>query len=122
MSKCPVYAVHCRPQRAGIQPVRDDRWSDAMAFGSLAFVEKIKSDLGTMATHRAVERAGATSVLRERSEVYGGQFASENNALRAENTIEWQTLADFTETVCGPTPHLLLQLHFGYKFLDKQLE
>ena len=32
--------------------VRDDRWSEAIAVGSLAFVETVKNDLGVKARHR----------------------------------------------------------------------
>jgi putative transposase len=39
----------------GEPTVRDDRWSEAIAVGSLAFVERIKNDLGVKAMHRAVE-------------------------------------------------------------------
>jgi hypothetical protein len=77
---------------------RDARWSEALAVGSLAFVEKIKSDLGTKAAHRSAEQAGATTVLREQSEAYGVEFAGENSALRAENTVPWQNIAEIVET------------------------
>jgi len=36
--------------------VRDDHWSQAIAIGSLAFVESVKSELGSRAMHRAVEQ------------------------------------------------------------------
>jgi hypothetical protein len=35
---------------------RDDRWSEAIAVGSLPFVENVKSELGLKAVHRAVSR------------------------------------------------------------------
>jgi hypothetical protein len=35
---------------------RDARWSEAVAVGSLAFVEKVKSDLGIKALHRELEQ------------------------------------------------------------------
>ena len=69
--------------------MRDARWSEALAVGSLAFVEKLKSELGIKAMHRRVEQAGATAVLRERSEAYGGESGGENDALTPENTILW---------------------------------
>jgi hypothetical protein len=31
---------------------RDDRWSEAIAVGSLPFVERVKNDLGVKAMHR----------------------------------------------------------------------
>jgi hypothetical protein len=42
-----------------------------IAVGSLAFAEKVKSELGIKAMHREVEQAGGTCVLRESSEAYG---------------------------------------------------
>jgi hypothetical protein len=38
--------------------VRDDRWSEAIAVGSLGFVESVKSELGNKALHRGVEQIG----------------------------------------------------------------
>ncbi|MGH7846921.1 MAG: transposase [Candidatus Binatia bacterium] len=35
--------------------VRDHRWSESIAVGSLSFVENVKRDLGSRAAHRAVE-------------------------------------------------------------------
>jgi hypothetical protein len=35
--------------------VRDDRWSEAIAVGSLAFVANVKGELGSKALHRTVE-------------------------------------------------------------------
>ena len=33
--------------------IREDRWSEAIAVGSLAFIESVKGDLGSKALHRA---------------------------------------------------------------------
>ena len=74
--------------------MRDDRWSEAIAVGSLAFVERIKNDLGVKAMHREVLQADGTYALREQSEAYGHEFASESDALRLENTISWDENAD----------------------------
>jgi putative transposase len=41
----------------GEPAVRDDRWSEAIAVGSLAFVERVKNDLGVKAKHRDVIEA-----------------------------------------------------------------
>ena len=38
---------------------REDRWSEALAVGSLAFVERVKNDLGVKAAHREVLEAEA---------------------------------------------------------------
>ena len=49
---------------------REDRWSEALAVGSLAFVERVKNDLGVKAAHREVLEADGTFALREPSEAY----------------------------------------------------
>jgi putative transposase len=78
--------------------LRDDRWSKAIAVGSLTFVENVKSELGIKAMHREVEDGGATYALRERSEAYGGDLGSETDALRRENTISWDENAEAPKT------------------------
>ena len=45
--------------------MRDDRWSESIAVGSLAFVDKVKSELGVRATHRDVVEVEGTYALRE---------------------------------------------------------
>ncbi len=87
-----------RTSAAGEPAGRDARWSEALAVGSLAFVEQIKSELGISAMHRGVEQSAGTSVLREPSEAYGNQFAGENDALKPENTILWDQNAAIAET------------------------
>jgi putative transposase len=47
---------------------RDERWSEAVAVGSLSFVNTVKSELGFKAAHREVTEQGETYVLREESE------------------------------------------------------
>jgi hypothetical protein len=66
---------------------RDDRWSEAIAVGSLAFVEKVKNDLGVKTGHRDVIEADRSYALREFAEAYGLKFAAANEALRTQNTI-----------------------------------
>ena len=69
--------------------MRDDRWSEAVAVGSLAFVERVKNDLGVKAVHREVLQADGTYALREPAEAYAGNFTDKNKALSSENTILW---------------------------------
>jgi putative transposase len=69
---------------------RDDRWSESIAVGSLAFVERVKNDLGIKAMHREVIRADETYALHEPSEAYERNFPGENEALRSENTLPWE--------------------------------
>ena len=44
--------------------VRDDRRSEAIAVGSLAFVDKVKSELGVKAMHRDVAEVSGMYTLR----------------------------------------------------------
>jgi len=41
---------------------------------------------------------GTDLALREQSEAYGGEFASENEVLTPQNTIPWQEKAETAET------------------------
>src|SRR5262245_43283270 len=60
-----------------------DGWrSEAVAVGSLAFVEKFKSELGIKALHRELEQVDGKYALRESGEAYRDQFDSQNEALR----------------------------------------
>ena len=68
---------------------RDDRWSEAIAVGSFAFVETVKNDLGVKARHREVVQADGAYALHEPSEAYTGNFTGENEALSSENTLPW---------------------------------
>ena len=45
--------------------VRDHRWSEAIAVGSLGFLESVKAELGSEALHRGVEQFGGAYALRE---------------------------------------------------------
>ena len=78
--------------------VRDDRWSEAIAVGSLAFVENVKNQLGLKAAHRDVREADGSYALREPAESYARNFTGENEALSSENTILWNESGGNTET------------------------
>ena len=78
--------------------MRDARWSEAVAVGSLAFVEKVKSELGAKALHRKLEQIDGTYALRESGEAYRGQFDSKNEALTPENTLPWERIKEVTAT------------------------
>jgi putative transposase len=69
--------------------LREDRWSEAIAVGSLAFVERIKNDLGIKAMHREAVHADGIYALREPSEAYARRFAAVSEALRSGNTFPW---------------------------------
>jgi putative transposase len=69
---------------------RDDRWSEAIAVGSLPFVERVKNDLGIKAMHREVLETNGTYALHEPSEAYARNLTGENEALSSENTLPWK--------------------------------
>ncbi len=50
--------------------VRDARWSEAIAVGSLTFVESVKNELGFKAAHRGVIETDGSYALREPAEPY----------------------------------------------------
>ena len=77
--------------------LRDDRWSDAIAVGSVGFVESVKGELGSKALHRGVEQIGGAYTLREQSESYDGNLPGETEPLRLENTFLWEENAETAE-------------------------
>jgi putative transposase len=77
--------------------VRDERWSEAIAVGSLAFVDTVKSELGMKAIHREAAQVGETYTLREPSEAYSSDFRGKTDALRPDNTILWEKNTEDTE-------------------------
>ena len=62
----------------------------------MAFVDKVKSELGVKAMHREVVKVDGTYALREQSEAYAGNFASESEALMLDNTFLWEKNAEST--------------------------
>ena len=76
----------------GALAMRDARWTEALAVGSQAFVEKIKGELGPKALYRELEQVDGTYALRESGEAYSSHFAIENEALRLENALLWNTI------------------------------
>lgn len=62
---------------------RHDRWSEAAAVGSLAFVDKVKVELGL----KAIADFGGTYKLREPREAYAHDFGGESDALRSDNIV-----------------------------------
>ena len=78
--------------------VRHARWSEAVAVGRLAFVEKIKGELGVKALRREVEQLDGSYALREPGEAYSGHFHIENEALNVENTLPWERIGGVPAT------------------------
>ncbi|HZA53698.1 MAG TPA: hypothetical protein VE616_05575, partial [Candidatus Udaeobacter sp.] len=69
--------------------VHDDRWSEAIAVGSLAFVANVKGQLGSKALHRTVEHRDGAYALREPGDTYNDDFGTKSEPLRLENTFFW---------------------------------
>jgi len=65
---------------------RDDCWSEALAVGSLGFVEKMKRELGIAARHREIELVEGAYTLREAAERYDVVFDPQNEPQRSKNT------------------------------------
>jgi len=53
----------------------------------VALIDKLKSELGFKASQREVIEGDGSHALREPAEAYGLKFASENEALRSQNTM-----------------------------------
>jgi hypothetical protein len=70
------------------------RWSEAVAVGSLAFVEKVKTELGIKALYRELEQVDGSYALREPGEAYRAQSDIESEALSAKNTLPWKRIPE----------------------------
>ena len=68
---------------------RDERWSEAVAVGSQAFVEGVKCEIGMKARHRDIDEVDGACPLREPRSAYRTDFGIESDALRRKNTIPW---------------------------------
>ena len=63
--------------------------SEAIAVGSLAFVENVKKQLGIKAAHRDGTEAEGSYALREPTEAYAARFTGEIEPVIRENTFFW---------------------------------
>ncbi len=68
---------------------RESRWTESIAVGGKAFVEKIKAELGMRAIGREVMGGDGVYELREGEVSYNGNFAGKNSGLRRKNTYFW---------------------------------
>jgi len=68
---------------------RESRWTESIAVGSKAFVERTKAELGIKATGRGVMEADGIYELREGDVSYKPNFGAENSGLRVENRYFW---------------------------------
>ena len=70
---------------------RDDRWSESIAVGTEGFIEQVKIELGLRAQHREVLVAKGLYTLREPVPPCSDHFDTEDEALRPNNPVSWQT-------------------------------
>lgn len=68
---------------------RDQRWSESIAVGSGAFVDKVKAELGIKARHWSITEDGMTHTLRESEAAYTCDFPGQNSVLSLDNTVFW---------------------------------
>jgi hypothetical protein len=95
----PLTINGCVQTVPAVQPLRSVQTaSEAVAVGSLNFVETVKNELGFKAEHREVIAEAGTYALREQSEAYGSNFTSESEPLRFENARFWDENHESTAT------------------------
>ena len=87
---------------------RDDRWTEAVAVGSLAFVGKVKEEFGVKAMHRSATEVDGMFTLREEGQAYTRFFAGKNGALKLDNGRFWEDKSERQRTLRGPTPEYRL--------------
>ena len=68
---------------------RQPRWTESIAVGSEAFVEKTKEELGTRGIGREISEENGVYELRERGIPYTVNFTGKNSDLRPKNTYSW---------------------------------
>jgi len=81
-----------------MKPVGSTYCKKRRMVGSLAFVDKVKRELGFKARDREVAEVGGMYTLREQSETYAGDLGRESDALMPNNTTPWEKNAESTET------------------------
>jgi putative transposase len=68
---------------------RESRWTESIAVGSKAFVERTKAELSIKAIGREAMEADGVYELREGDVSYNPDFAGEKSGLRVENSYFW---------------------------------
>jgi putative transposase len=69
--------------------VREGKWTQSIAIGAEAFVEKTKREFGMRGRDRKVVKAGSVYQLREPQVSYPAHFGLENDDIGAENIYFW---------------------------------
>lgn len=69
---------------------RNSLWTESLAVGSTGFLNRFQSQLGFRARYRQVDQEGSQSVLRETSSSYSPISGPQMEALKMNNTFEWE--------------------------------
>jgi len=76
------------------EEIRERKWSESVAVGDLAFVEKVKAELGGRALGRNIVSSVGADELREQQVPYNDDFHPENMPLSIENRLFWRVYDD----------------------------
>jgi putative transposase len=68
---------------------RDEEWTDSIAVGSRAFVEKVKGVLGIRAKGRDIVEGAEGYQVREGPTTYNAVFGAQKGDMGGENTYSW---------------------------------
>ena len=68
---------------------REEEWTDSIAVGNRAFVEKVKTLLGFRAKGRKITRIGEGYQVREGPGPYNAFFRAEKEYIGLKNTYSW---------------------------------
>ena len=72
------------------EKIRESRWSESIAVGSLSFIEQVKTDLGARGFGRKITSSVAGHELREAQVSYRDHFGCERAPLSYENALPWR--------------------------------
>jgi hypothetical protein len=70
--------------------IREGRWSESFAVGSLSFIEQVNADLGARGLGRKIASNEAGHELREAQGSYSDQFVGEKALASPENVLPWR--------------------------------
>jgi hypothetical protein len=70
--------------------IREGRWSENVAVGSLSFVEQVKAGLGAWGLGREIASNEVSHEVREAQGSYSGQFVGEKAVLSQKNVLLWR--------------------------------
>jgi hypothetical protein len=77
---------------------REKRWSESVAVGDVAFLKKLKGELGGRALGRKIVSSAGSHELRESQVPYTDHFHPENMPLSLKNRLFWRV---FDESSMG---------------------